>query len=136
MGGGRSAGMIRTTLTAMPRRTSAFAAKAAMLVGVATVAGAISVGGSILVGRIALPSSGFTVTHGLRRCPSKMGLRRVPPSAPCSDDRRPDSRLGAHWNTSRFGRYESVDPERRPSDGEEKLDRVHVTQVSTRAWRV
>jgi ABC-2 type transport system permease protein len=57
-------GMIRTTLTAMPRRTYAFAAKAALLVGVATVAGAIGVGGSILAGRLILPSSGFTVAHG------------------------------------------------------------------------
>jgi ABC-2 type transport system permease protein len=57
-------GMIRTTLTAIPRRTSAFAAKAALLVGVATVAGAIGVGGSLIAGRLILPASGFTVAHG------------------------------------------------------------------------
>jgi ABC-2 type transport system permease protein len=57
-------GMIRTTLTAMPRRTSALAAKGTLLVGVVTVAGAIGVGGSLLAGRLILPSSGYTVAHG------------------------------------------------------------------------
>lgn len=57
-------GMIRTTLTAMPRRTIVFAAKAALLVGVTTVAGVISVASSILAGRLILPSSGFTIAHG------------------------------------------------------------------------
>ncbi len=57
-------GMIKTTLIAMPRRTSAFAAKAVLLAGMATVAGAIGVGGSILAGRLVLPSSGFTLAHG------------------------------------------------------------------------
>jgi ABC-2 type transport system permease protein len=56
--------MIRTTLTAMPRRTSALAAKGTLLVGVVTVAGAIGVGGSLLAGRLILPSSGYTVAHG------------------------------------------------------------------------
>jgi ABC-2 type transport system permease protein len=49
-------GMIRTTMTALPRRT--------LLVGVATVAGAVGAGGSILAGRLILPSSGFTAAHG------------------------------------------------------------------------
>lgn len=57
-------GMIRTTLTAMPRRTTVFAAKAALLVGVVTLAGVVSVGGSILAGRLILPLSGFTIAHG------------------------------------------------------------------------
>ncbi len=57
-------GMIKTTLTAVPRRTTVLAAKAALLVGVATVAGAISVVGNVLAGRLILPSSGFTIAHG------------------------------------------------------------------------
>jgi ABC-2 type transport system permease protein len=57
-------GMIRATLTAMPRRTMVFAAKATLLVGVVTIAGVASVGGSVLVGRLILPSSGFTIANG------------------------------------------------------------------------
>jgi ABC-2 type transport system permease protein len=57
-------GMIRTTLAAVPRRTVMFAAKAILVSGVAIVVGALSVGGSILVGRLILPSSGFTVATG------------------------------------------------------------------------
>ena len=57
-------GMIKTTLTAMPRRTTVFAAKAALLVGVAAVVGLVSVGMSLLAGRLILPSSGFTIAHG------------------------------------------------------------------------
>ncbi|MGH9090850.1 MAG: ABC transporter permease [Acidimicrobiales bacterium] len=57
-------GMIRTTLTAMPRRTTVFAAKAVLLAGVATAVGAVSVGASILAGRLILPWSGFTIARG------------------------------------------------------------------------
>ncbi|MGH9091983.1 MAG: hypothetical protein ACRDZR_11495 [Acidimicrobiales bacterium] len=57
-------GMIRTTLAAAPRRTTMFAAKAALLVGIVTVAGMVSVEGSLLAGRLILPLSGFTIAHG------------------------------------------------------------------------
>jgi ABC-2 type transport system permease protein len=57
-------GMIRTTLAAMPRRSTVFAAKAVLLVGVVFVAGVLGVGGSFLAGRFILPLSGFTAAHG------------------------------------------------------------------------
>lgn len=59
-----SSGMIRTTLTAMPRRATVFAAKAITLAGVVAAAGTIAVLGSLLAGRLILPSSGFTAARG------------------------------------------------------------------------
>jgi len=59
-----STGMIRTTLTAMPRRTAVLAAKAAVLAGIALAAGVVAVAASLLAGRLILPSSGFTPAHG------------------------------------------------------------------------
>lgn len=52
-------GMIRITLTAMPRRATAFAAKAVTLAGTVTVAGTVAVLGSLLTGRLLLPRQGF-----------------------------------------------------------------------------
>jgi ABC-2 type transport system permease protein len=57
-------GMIRTTLTAMPRRTTVLAAKAAVISGVVLAAGTIAVLGSLLAGRLLLPGDGFTPAHG------------------------------------------------------------------------
>jgi ABC-2 type transport system permease protein len=57
-------GMIRTTLTAMPRRATAFAAKAVTLTGVVSAAGTVAVLGSLLAGRLILPGNGFTAAHG------------------------------------------------------------------------
>jgi ABC-2 type transport system permease protein len=54
-----STGMIRTTLTAMPRRTAVLASKAAILTGLVLAAGAIAVLGSLLAGRLILPGHGF-----------------------------------------------------------------------------
>jgi ABC-2 type transport system permease protein len=51
-----SSGMIRTTLAAIPRRSSMFAAKALTLTGVVAVAGAVAVLGSLLAGRLILPA--------------------------------------------------------------------------------
>jgi ABC-2 type transport system permease protein len=59
-----STGMIRTTLTAMPRRTAVLAAKATALTGGVLVAGATGVLGSVLAGRLILPGRGFTLAHG------------------------------------------------------------------------
>ena len=59
-----STGMIRTTLTAMPRRTTVLAAKAAILTGLVLVAGTIAVLGCLLAGRLILPGHGFTPAHG------------------------------------------------------------------------
>ncbi|MFD4605989.1 ABC transporter permease [Streptomyces sp. NPDC058464] len=53
-----SSGMIRTTLTAVPRRAVLFAAKAATLVGVVAVGGTAAVLGSVLAGRLILPDAG------------------------------------------------------------------------------
>jgi ABC-2 type transport system permease protein len=57
-------GMIRVTLTAMPRRTIMLAAKAAILTGLVLVAGTVAVLGSLLAGRLILPGHGFTLAHG------------------------------------------------------------------------
>jgi ABC-2 type transport system permease protein len=59
-----SSGMIRTTLTAMPRRATVFAAKAITLAGVVAGAGTIAVLGSLLAGRLILPRGGFTAARG------------------------------------------------------------------------
>jgi ABC-2 type transport system permease protein len=60
MSGEYSSGMIRITLTAMPRRLTALAAKAIVLVGVVLVSGAVATAGSVLAGRYILPGNGFT----------------------------------------------------------------------------
>jgi ABC-2 type transport system permease protein len=57
-------GMIRVTFTAMPRRTSVLAAKAAVITGLALVAGTIAVAGCVLAGQLILPGHGFTTAHG------------------------------------------------------------------------
>ena len=59
-----SSGMIRTTLAAMPRRTTVLAAKAALVTGLTLAAGTFAVLGSLLAGRLILPGHGFTAAHG------------------------------------------------------------------------
>jgi ABC-2 type transport system permease protein len=59
-----STGMIRTTLTAMPRRMTVLAAKAVVVTGLALAAGAVGVLASLLAGRLILPGHGFTLVHG------------------------------------------------------------------------
>ena len=59
-----STGMIRTTLAAMPRRSTVLAAKAAVLTGLVLAAGTVAVPGSLLAGRLILPGHGFTAAHG------------------------------------------------------------------------
>ncbi len=59
-----SSGMIRVTLTAMPRRWSVLAAKASLVGGLALAAGTLAVLGSVLAGRLILPGRGFTAAHG------------------------------------------------------------------------
>lgn len=58
IGGEYSSGMIRTTLTAMTRRATVFAAKAVVLTGVVAVGGTVAVLGSVLAGRLILPDLG------------------------------------------------------------------------------
>ena len=59
-----STGMIRSTITAMPRRTTMLAAKAAVVTGLVLAAGTIAVLGSLLAGRLFLSAHGFTPAHG------------------------------------------------------------------------
>ena len=59
-----STGMIRITLTAMPRRSAVLAAKAVLVAGLVLAAGTIAVGGSLLAGRVILPGHGFTAARG------------------------------------------------------------------------
>jgi ABC-2 type transport system permease protein len=59
-----STGMIRLTLTAMPRRVTVLAAKAAVLTGLVLVTGTIAVLGSLLAGRLILPGHGIGPPHG------------------------------------------------------------------------
>jgi ABC-2 type transport system permease protein len=59
-----STGMIRTTFTAMPRRSTVLAAKAAIVSGVALAAGAVAALGCLLAGRLILAGHGFTPAHG------------------------------------------------------------------------
>ena len=61
-----STGMIRVTLTAIPRRPSVLAAKAAILSALVLAAGTVGVLGSVLAGRLILPANGFTAAHGYR----------------------------------------------------------------------
>jgi ABC-2 type transport system permease protein len=57
-------GMIRTTLTAAPRRTVMLAAKAAVVTALVLAAGAVAVLGSLLAGRLILPGHGYSPAHG------------------------------------------------------------------------
>ncbi len=62
-----STGMIKITLTAMPRRLEMYAAKAIITAGVVLVAGALAVLGSVLAGYLILPGHGFTTARGFHR---------------------------------------------------------------------
>ncbi|MGH3426785.1 MAG: hypothetical protein ACRDQZ_04350 [Mycobacteriales bacterium] len=57
-------GMIRVTLTAMPRRLVVLAAKAVNLAGLTLLAGLAAVAGCLIVGRLMLPDAGLGPTHG------------------------------------------------------------------------
>ena len=57
-------GMIRITVTLMPRRSVVLAAKAVVLTCVVASASAIAVAGSLIAGRYILPGNGFSPEHG------------------------------------------------------------------------
>jgi ABC-2 type transport system permease protein len=59
-----STGMIRISVTAMPRRSVMLVAKAAVLVGMVLTAGLIAVAGSLLASRLILPGNGFAFPAG------------------------------------------------------------------------
>ncbi len=64
VGGEYSNGMIRVTLTAMPRRVVVLLSKAAVVAGLTAVASLAGVLGSVLAGWLFLPSRGLTAAHG------------------------------------------------------------------------
>jgi ABC-2 type transport system permease protein len=57
-------GMIRTSLTAIPRRLALLVAKAANVASLTLVAGIFAVAGCLLAGRLMLPAAGLDPTHG------------------------------------------------------------------------
>jgi ABC-2 type transport system permease protein len=59
-----SSGMIQVTLTAMPRRPTVLASKAAVVSALILAAGAVAVLVSVVVAQLALPTNGFTAAHG------------------------------------------------------------------------
>jgi ABC-2 type transport system permease protein len=63
IGGEYSTGMIRLTLTALPRRVTMLAAKAAVVTGWTLAAGVLAVLGSVLAGRLILPGRGVTAAN-------------------------------------------------------------------------
>jgi ABC-2 type transport system permease protein len=64
LGGEYATGMIRVTLTAIPRRRRLLAAKALVLAGPVLAASALALGAVMLAGVIVLPGHGFTTGHG------------------------------------------------------------------------
>ncbi len=74
-----STGMIRITLTAMPRRQTVLAAKATLIGCLVLAAGAVAVLASVLAGRLILPGHGFTAAHGYP--PLSLGNGPVPRAA-------------------------------------------------------
>jgi ABC-2 type transport system permease protein len=59
-----STGMIKVTLTAMPRRLTVLAAKAVLVAGLVLVVSAVAVLASVLAGRLILPGHGLSPAHG------------------------------------------------------------------------
>ena len=84
-----STGMIRITLSAMPRRTVVLAAKAAILTGLALAAGTIAVLASVLAGRLILSGHGFTrgprLSAAVPRSPIRAARRRRISPLSCAD---------------------------------------------------
>jgi ABC-2 type transport system permease protein len=60
-----STGMIRTTLTAMPRRGVLLGAKALLITVLSLAAAVVAVGASVLAGLLILPGHGFTAARGI-----------------------------------------------------------------------
>ena len=64
IGGEYGNGMIRLTLTALPRRLTAFTAKALVTAAAALAAAVLAVGGSVLAGWLILPGQGLSAANG------------------------------------------------------------------------
>jgi ABC-2 type transport system permease protein len=70
-----STGLIKLSLTAMPRRLTWLFAKAAVQTGPVFVASALAVAGAALAGRLILPGRGITPAHGYASLTSATDLR-------------------------------------------------------------
>ncbi len=70
-----STGLIKLSLTAMPRRLAWFLAKAAVLAAPLLAASALAVAGSALAGRLILPGHGFTPADGYASLTSATDVR-------------------------------------------------------------
>lgn len=70
-----STGLIKLSLTAMPRRLTWLFAKAVVLTGPVLAASALAVTGAALAGRLILPGHGFTPAHGYASLTSATDLR-------------------------------------------------------------
>jgi ABC-2 type transport system permease protein len=70
-----STGMIKLSLTAMPRRLTWLFAKATVLTALVLTAAALAVAGAALAGRLILPGHGFTPAHGYASLTSATDLR-------------------------------------------------------------
>ena len=70
-----STGMIKLSLTAMPRRLTWLFAKAAVLTAPVLIAAVLAVAGAALAGRLILPGHGFTTAHGYASLTSATDLR-------------------------------------------------------------
>ena len=70
-----STGIIRLSLTAMPRRLTWFSAKAAVLTAPVLTASSLAVAGAALAGRLILPGHGFTPAHQYASLASATDLR-------------------------------------------------------------
>jgi ABC-2 type transport system permease protein len=64
IGGEYGNGMIRLTLTAVPRRLTAFCSKALVTAAAALGAAVLAVGGSLLAGWLILPGNGLSAANG------------------------------------------------------------------------
>jgi ABC-2 type transport system permease protein len=70
-----STGMIKLSLTAMPRRLTWLFAKATVLTAPVLTAAVLAVAGAALAGRLILPGHGFTPAHGYASLTSATDLR-------------------------------------------------------------
>jgi ABC-2 type transport system permease protein len=70
-----STGMIKLSLTAMPRRLTWFFAKATVLTVPVLAASALAVAGAALAGRLILPGHGFAPAHGYASLTSATDFR-------------------------------------------------------------
>jgi len=64
IGGEYGNGMIRLTLTAVPRRFTAFCSKALVTAAASLAAAVLAVGGSVLAGGLILPGKGLSAANG------------------------------------------------------------------------